>query len=123
MSQAPAQLLLASGNPKKLKELDALLGPLGIELLKPADVGGIPEVVSHGKTGLLVPFEPCSPTDAEPKKPHRLAIQLAGAIDTLMQSPEKQSVMGAAARRHVEKHFGWKRIAAQTLAAYAQLCG
>ncbi len=45
MSETPAQLLLASGNPKKLKELDALLGPLGIQLLKPADVGGIPDVV------------------------------------------------------------------------------
>lgn len=86
-------------------------------------VGGIPEVVRHGETGLLVPFAPCSPTDAEPEDPHRFALQLAGAIDTLMQSPEKRSVMGAAARKHVEQHFSWKRIAAQTLASYAELCG
>ena len=39
------RLLLASGNPKKLAELDRLLGPLGVELARPADVGGLPEVV------------------------------------------------------------------------------
>ena len=45
MSDAPTRLLLASGNPKKLKELAALLGPLGVELARPADVGGLPEVI------------------------------------------------------------------------------
>ena len=39
------RLLLASGNPKKLVELDALLRPLGVELARPADFGGLPEVV------------------------------------------------------------------------------
>lgn len=38
------RLLLASGNPKKLVEIDALLRPLGVELLRPTDVGGLPEV-------------------------------------------------------------------------------
>ena len=31
-----------------------------------AAVGGIPEVVVHGKTGILVPFEPVSSADPEP---------------------------------------------------------
>jgi XTP/dITP diphosphohydrolase len=39
------KLLLASGNPKKLVELEALLRPLGVELAQPADVGGLPEVL------------------------------------------------------------------------------
>jgi XTP/dITP diphosphohydrolase len=39
------RLLLASGNPKKLAELDGLLRPLGIELTRPTDIGGLPEVV------------------------------------------------------------------------------
>ncbi len=38
------RLLLASGNPKKRAELVALLEPLGVEVLVPADVGGLPEV-------------------------------------------------------------------------------
>jgi len=44
VSDAPPRLLLASGNPKKLKELAALLAPLGIELARPADFGCLPEV-------------------------------------------------------------------------------
>ena len=45
MTDLPTRLLLASGNPKKLKELAALLGPLGVELVTPAEVGGLEEVV------------------------------------------------------------------------------
>ncbi len=86
-----------------------------------SSVGGIPEVVVHEKTGLLVPFEPSGPRDAEPKHPKRFAQDLAAAIDVLMRSPERRIDMGAAARRRVEEHFSWKRIAGQTLATYAQL--
>lgn len=45
MPQATQRILLASGNKKKLKELTALLGPLGIDLAQPAEFGGLPEVV------------------------------------------------------------------------------
>lgn len=45
MTTSTARILLASGNPKKLRELDALLSPLGIELAQPSDVGGLPEVI------------------------------------------------------------------------------
>jgi starch synthase len=83
-------------------------------------VGGIPEVVVHDKTGLLVPFEPSDQEDAEPKHPVRFAQGLAAAIDTLMRSPERRMDMGAAARRRVEEHFSWRSIARQTLEAYAQ---
>jgi len=38
------KLLLASGNPKKRKELEAMLAPLGVELLTPAELDGIPDV-------------------------------------------------------------------------------
>ncbi len=38
------ELLLASGNPKKAAELNRMLKPLGICVLSPADVGGLPEV-------------------------------------------------------------------------------
>ncbi len=45
MTQATQRILLASGNPKKLKELGALFQPLGIEVARPEDVGGLPEVI------------------------------------------------------------------------------
>ena len=38
------RLLLASGNAKKRAELEGLLGPLGVALATPADVGGLPPV-------------------------------------------------------------------------------
>ena len=84
-------------------------------------VGGIPEVVIHEKTGLLVPFEKAGPEAAEPKYPQRFAQDLAAAVDSLMQSPEKRTTMGTAARRRVEEHFSWKSIAGRTLATYAEL--
>jgi len=84
-------------------------------------VGGIPEVVIHEDTGLLVPFETVGPAAAEPKDPQRFARDLAAAVDTLMQSPEKRTAMGKAARRRVEEHFSWKSIARRTLAVYEQL--
>jgi glycogen synthase len=84
-------------------------------------VGGIPEVVVHEKTGLLVPFEKAGPETAEPKDPQRFARDLAAAVDTLMRSPEKRAAMGTAARRRVKEHFSWKSIARRTLAVYEQL--
>ena len=38
------QILLASGNSKKVIEFRAVLEPLGVSLLLPAEVGGLPEV-------------------------------------------------------------------------------
>ncbi|MEM9379669.1 MAG: RdgB/HAM1 family non-canonical purine NTP pyrophosphatase [Planctomycetota bacterium] len=44
------KLLLASGNRKKLVELQRVAAPLGVEVVQPADVGGLPEVVEDGDT-------------------------------------------------------------------------
>ena len=86
-----------------------------------AAVGGIPEVVVHGKTGILVPFEPVSSNDPEPLRPEQYARDLAAAINELMREPERRRTMGAEARRRVEAHFGWDAIALQTLAYYEEL--
>ena len=44
------ELLLASGNTKKVAELEHLLEPLGVRLLTPAAVGGLPEVIEDEPT-------------------------------------------------------------------------
>jgi XTP/dITP diphosphohydrolase len=44
------KLLLASGNAKKLAELQSILAALDVEVVVPADVGGIPEVVEDAPT-------------------------------------------------------------------------
>jgi glycogen synthase len=86
-------------------------------------VGGIPEVVVPGKTGLLVPFEPSSAQNAEPRDPQRFARELAASIDTLLRSPQMRIAMGTAARRRVAEHFSWESIARQTLDSYRSLIG
>ncbi|MEE4363850.1 MAG: glycogen synthase [Desulfotignum sp.] len=84
-----------------------------------AAVGGIPEVVVHNETGLLVPF--AAKKDAEPTNPEKYAADLAAAINSLVRAPEKRVQMGAAARKRIEKQFSWTSIARQTLDFYHHL--
>lgn len=46
----PDRLLLATGNRHKLAEAGAILADLGISILAPSDVGGLPPVVEDGAT-------------------------------------------------------------------------
>jgi starch synthase len=86
-------------------------------------VGGIPEVVVDGETGLLVPVE-LSPEDPmRPLDPDRFELNLAGAINALMADARTRSVMGRAARRRAVERFSWKVIARQTVALYRTLVG
>ena len=84
-------------------------------------IGGIPEVVVHGETGLLVPFEPAGTDDFEPMDPEQFSRDLATAVNHLLRSPEETETMGLKARERVEKHFSWERIAQQTLEFYRRL--
>ncbi len=86
-----------------------------------AAVGGIPEVVVHGETGLQVPFDPVGDGNAEPADPEGYARDLAAAVNDLMADPERREAMGEASRRRVEEHFSWTAIARQTLDFYADL--
>ena len=86
-----------------------------------ASVGGIPEVVVHGQTGILVSFDPVSSVNPEPLRPEQYARDLAAAINELLRAPERRQVMGAESRRRVEAHFDWEAIAVQTLEYYAEL--
>lgn len=84
-------------------------------------VGGIPEVVVSGKTGLLVPFEPCGSTDFEPKDPDRFVRDLAAAVNSLLDDPDRLHQMGLRARERVEHYFSWTSIARWTLDFYWDL--
>jgi glycogen synthase len=86
-------------------------------------VGGIKEVVVPGETGLLVPFEPRGATDFEPRDPERFARDLAAAINSLLDDPERRRRMGAQARERVERLFSWKSIARRTVDFYGELVG
>ncbi len=84
-------------------------------------VGGIPEAVVHAETGLLVPFEPISPTDFEPRNPEQFSQDLAAAVNSLLQSAERLQAMRTKSRDHVKEHFSWTRIAQRTLEFYRAL--
>ncbi len=70
-------------------------------------VGGIPEVVAGGETGLLVP--PDDPAS------------LADAINLLLRDPGRAEAMGQAGRERAVAEFSWAAVAAQTAALYAEL--
>jgi glycogen synthase len=84
-------------------------------------VGGIPEVVEHGETGLLVASETFGATEVEPRHPEQFAHDLATAVNALLDDPGKRAAMARKARRRVEDHFGWASIARQTLEFYEGL--
>ena len=73
-------------------------------------VGGIPEVVVDGVTGLLVPY------DAE--DPRALEIGLAEAINSLVADPARAKAMGVAGRARAIAEFDWDAIARRTVDVY-----
>jgi glycosyltransferase involved in cell wall biosynthesis len=84
----------------------------GMSLGKPAvvtSVGGIPEVVTHGETGLIVP-----PGDID---------GLEGAILRLLDSPAEAARLGAGARRRYEERLRPERMTADMEQLFARLAG
>jgi len=86
-------------------------------------VGGIPEVVMPGETGLLVPVAQMSEAPFEPLDAEKFAADLAAAINALMGDENRRLAMSAAARRRVEEKFSLAAIAAQTAEVYRKVCG
>jgi starch synthase len=75
-----------------------------------SDVGGIPEVVDDGRTGLLVRY------DANDEKTFRAG--LAEAVNQVLADPERARRMGAAGRERAEQEFSWAHVAEQTVDVY-----
>jgi len=84
-------------------------------------VGGIPEIVVPGETGLLVPLDAEGEGSVEPRHPDAFSRALAAAVNELMADPARRAAMGTAARARVLAHFSWRAIAAQTLEFYREL--
>jgi alpha-maltose-1-phosphate synthase len=82
--------------------------------------GGIKEVVVHGETGYLVPFDQ-DPVTTFPLDPEKFARDLAFQIIRLLEDPERCKRFGDAGRRRVEETFSWTAIAGQTIRLYEQV--
>ncbi len=85
-------------------------------------VGGLGEVVDHGVTGLLVPFEPVSGQVGDPAQPERFSHDLAVALNTLLADPDLAVKMGKSGRERM-KVFSWSSVARCTYALYKSLVG
>jgi starch synthase len=72
-------------------------------------VGGIPEVVDDGRTGLLVEMD-----DA-------FEASLARALDTVIGDPETARRMGEAGRERAVEEFGWDAVARRTVGVYEKI--
>jgi glycogen synthase len=83
-------------------------------------VGGIPEVVEDGRTGLLVPVD-AGPDGGEPRDPAAFSRALAEAVNTLLRDPARRAAMARRARAVVEERFSWSRIARRTLDFYERV--
>ena len=76
-------------------------------------VGGIPEVVDEGVTGLLVDYTPEDAAGFEEG--------FAEAVNRLVADPEEARRMGLAGRARAVKEFGWDAVAARTVELYGSL--
>jgi len=107
--------------PQALSALDVFVAPsrqesFGVSVLEASAcavpvvasaVGGLPEVVEHGVTGLLVP-------------PGNVAA-LAAALATLADDPALRLAMGRAGRQLVQARYAWPFCVEQMMAAYDQV--
>ena len=96
--------------------LPSVYEPFGIVLLEAMAcetpcigirVGGIPDIIDHDRTGLLV----------EPESDEGLS----DAIAKLYCDPEKRYRMGKNGRERVISCFDWKKISAKTIEVYQQV--
>ena len=83
-------------------------------------VGGIPEVVVPGETGLLVDLE-LKPGTYDPVDPTKYSRELADAINTVALDPTLGKKFERNGRRRVEERFSWTAIAQRTLDLYRSL--
>lgn len=72
-----------------------------------SEVGGVPELIENGSTGLL--FESGN------------AESFAAALRSIISNPEAQRRLGQAARERIEAEFGWNVAGPQYLTLYEEL--
>lgn len=78
-----------------------------------SDVGGIPEVVVDGETGILVHYDENAVADFE--------ANLATAVNQVAADKERATAFGQAGRMRAVEKFSWATIASQTVDIYRAL--
>ncbi|MBG6085783.1 glycogen synthase [Zhihengliuella flava] len=80
--------------------------------------GGIPEVVSDGETGYLVPIDQATDGRGIPLDQDQFVGDFADALLRVLDDPAHAQELGAAGRRRAAEHFSWEAIADRTLEVY-----
>ena len=75
-----------------------------------SDVGGIPEVVADGITGVLVHYDASDPS--------RFENDFTAAVNAIASDPARAEQMGRTGRERAIDQFGWGAIAEQTIDIY-----
>jgi glycosyltransferase involved in cell wall biosynthesis len=70
------------------------------------DVGGLPELILHGKTGLIT----------KPGNPEELTM----ALGALLEDGDKRQEYGANGKRFLEEQLSWKKVSQRLLDLYAE---
>jgi alpha-maltose-1-phosphate synthase len=78
-----------------------------------SDVGGIPEVVKDGVTGLLVHYDE--------NEPEKFETEIAARVNELIDDPARAKAMAQAGRDRAVNEFSWMSIAEQTVELYKSL--
>lgn len=123
LSRADLIALLSSATVFACPSIYEPLGIVNLEAMACATAvvatatGGIPEVVVHGETGLLVPIEQLADGSGTPIDEQRFVADFAAALNDMLANPSLLN-FGQAGRNRVEKLFSWNSIAAQTLSVY-----
>lgn len=82
-------------------------------------VGGIPEVVQDGETGILIHFD--QHEDGQPLDPPTFVRELRAGIESLLDDPNLASKMGKAGKLRAEQTFSWHQIADRTIELYESI--
>ena len=75
-----------------------------------SDVGGIPEVVADGETGILVHYDASDPSGFEN--------DFTAAVNSIASDPARAEQMGRTGRERAVAQFGWGAIAERTMDVY-----
>ena len=81
--------------------------------------GGIPEVVLHNQTGLLVPIEQLEDGSGKPLDEEKFVADFASALNQMLANPDLAN-FGLAGRKRVEDHFSWDAVAQDTIRVYRE---
>ena len=84
-------------------------------------VGGIPEIITEGETGFLIPLESISRANFNPKNPESFQKEFSEKVNLLLQDEKLATKMGKTGRKHVLEKFSWKSIAKTTYSYYEEV--